>query len=475
MGIRKTKIVCTLGPATGTDKVLEQMFRAGMNVGRLNFSHGTHEMHCAMAERFRRVRDRLGIPAALLLDTKGPEIRLKNFKNGRITLACGDRFVMTSREVEGSEHEVTVTFAPLASQMKPGMTILADDGKVAFRVTDTTDTDVICEVTSGGALSDHKSINIPNVHIDMPYISEADRSDLIFGTELGVDYVAASFVRCREDVEQVRTLLREHGGERIRIISKIENMEGVRNFDGILEASDGIMVARGDMGVEVPFEQLPGIQKMMIGKCCGSGKPAITATQMLESMIHSSMPTRAEISDVANAVFDGTSAVMLSGESAMGDHPALVISTMAKIAEQAEQDASRIHAPGTKVHFQSSADDITNAVSDAAVILAKDIGAGAVIAVTYGGTTARRVSKFRPAQRIIGVTPDEKTYHQLSLSWGVCPVLGQPQTDTDSLFAHAVHCARAAGLVKSGERVVITAGVPLQESGNTNILKVQVV
>lgn len=475
MTYRKTKIVCTLGPATADERVLEEMFRAGMNVGRLNFSHGTHETHREMIERFRRVRDRVGVPAAVMLDTKGPEIRLKNFKNGKVRLEEGAEFILTSREVEGTEKEVSITFAPLAEQLKPGMTILADDGKVSFFVKKTNMTDVICEVTVGGELSNHKSINIPNVPIDMPYINNADAADLIFGAEMDVDYVAASFVRRREDVEEVRALLAKHGGSHIRIISKIENMEGVRNFDEILKASDGIMVARGDMGVEVPFEQLPGIQKTMIRKCCGSGKPVITATQMLESMIHASMPTRAEISDVANAVFDGTSAVMLSGESAMGDHPALVIRTMARIAERAEKDAFRIHAPGTAVNFDTDMADITNAVSDAAVILARDIGARAIIAVTYTGTTARRVSKYRPEQRIVAVTPDSKTYHQLALSWGVFPVMSQMQDDTDSLFSHAVECAESAGLATYGDRVVITAGVPLREAGTTNILKVQIV
>ena len=323
--MRKTKIVCTLGPACAEESVMEAMLKNGMNVARFNFSHGTHEYHTKMMDMFRRVRDRLRLPAAIMLDTKGPEIRLRDFENGKITLKKGGDFTLTTREVIGNETIASITYADLPRQLSAGIRLLLDDGKVELKVKETTETDIVCRVEIGGALSNHKSINIPNFHIDMPYLSEQDESDLIFGIEQSVDFVAASFVRCKEDVIILRKFLDYHGGHNIKIISKIENIEGIQNFDAILKHSDGIMVARGDMGVEVEFERLPGIQKRFIRKCYRSGKMVITATQMLESMIHSATPTRAEITDVANAVFDGTSAVMLSGETAAGDHPALVV------------------------------------------------------------------------------------------------------------------------------------------------------
>lgn len=472
--MRKTKIVCTMGPACGSEQVMEQMLANGMNIARFNFSHGTHEYHREMMQMFRRVRDKMHLPAAVLLDTKGPEIRLGSFEKGKITLKKGDSFLLTVKEQVGNEHAASISYPGLPRQLHAGVRLLLDDGKVAMTVTDVTDTEIRCCVDIGGVLSDRKSLNIPNFPIDMDYISKQDEEDLIFGIEQDVDFVAASFVRRKEDVIALRKFLDYHGGHRIKIISKIENIEGVNHFDDILRHSDGIMVARGDMGVEVEFERLPGLQKRFIRKCYQSGKMVITATQMLESMIHASTPTRAEITDVANAVFDGTSAVMLSGETAAGDHPALVVKVMARIAEQAEQDAFDMDVY-RGIPYDIDILDMTNAICDAAVTTARDVHAEAIIAVTKSGLTARRVSKFRPAQPIIAATPEMKTFHQLSLSWGVFPVLALNQNDTDHLFVHAIDCAKQIDLVSAGNTVVITAGVPLRQAGTTNLLKVQVV
>lgn len=472
--MRKTKIVCTLGPACMKAEVMEEMLKNGMNVARFNFSHGDHEYHKEMMDTFRRVRDKLCVPAAIMLDTKGPEIRLRNFENGKVTLKKGASFTLTTEDIIGNEQIASISFADLPKQLTPGTRLLLDDGKIAMTVKDCTEREIHCRVDVGGALSNHKSINIPNFHIEMPYLSAQDEKDLIFGIEQNVDFVAASFVRCKEDVILLRKFLDYHGGHSIRIISKIENIEGVNNCDEILKYSDGLMVARGDMGVEVAFERLPGIQKRFIRKCYQSGKMVITATQMLESMIHSATPTRAEITDVANAVFDGTSAVMLSGETAAGDHPALVVRVMAQIAEQAEKDAFDMDIY-RGIKYESDTTDVTNAICDAAATTAKDVYAKAIIAVTKSGLTARRVSKFRPAQMIIAATPEQKTFHQLSLSWGVVPVLALNQNSTDDLFVHAIDCAKQFDLVASGDKVVITAGVPLNLEGTTNLLKVQIV
>ena len=354
------------------------------------------------------------------------------------------------------------------------MRIVLDDGRIALTVTDVNETDIICRVDVGGVLSNRKGLNIPYFHIDMPYISKQDEQDLIFGIEHDVDFVAASFVRCKEDVIALRKFLNYHGGHKIKVISKIENIEGINNFDEILKHSDGIMVARGDMGVEVEFERLPGLQKRFIRKCYQSGKMVITATQMLESMIHAKTPTRAEITDVANAVFDGTSAVMLSGETATGDHPELVVQTMARIARQAERDAFEMDVYNG-INFIEEVADVTNAICDAAATTARDVSAKAIIAVTTSGHTARRVSKFRPRQEIVAATPEIKTFHQLALSWGVLPVLALHQDSADKLFTHAIDCAKQVDIVSRGDMVVITAGVPLKLAGTTNLLKVQAV
>lgn len=472
--MRKTKIVCTLGPASNNEATMEAMLKAGMNVARLNFSHGTYEAHTETIALFRAVRDRLKLPAAVMLDTRGPEIRIGTLQGGSAVLQDGQSFTLTTREVTGSDKEATVNYAALPAHVTPGSRILIDDGKIVLTADHCTDTDIVCTVVSGGTLLDHKSVNVPYARLEMPYMSEKDEKDILFGIEQDVDFVAASFVRSRDDVIVLRKFLDYHGGHRIKIIAKIENSEGVENFDAILEQADGIMVARGDMGVEIAFERLPGIQKKFIRKCYEAGKMVITATQMLESMVHSYNPTRAEITDVANAVFDGTSAVMLSGETAMGDHPARVVEVMATIVAQAEQDAFEINAY-RDIHYDNDGHDTTNAVCDAACTMARDMHAAAIIAVTKSGYTARRVSKFRPAETIVAATPETKTFHQLSLSWGVAPVLALYQADPDRLFRHAIDCAVQIDLVAPGDRVVITAGVPLDVSGNTNILKLETV
>ena len=472
--LRKTKIVCTMGPASLDEQVIENMLRSGMNVARFNFSHGTHEYHREGIELFKKVRDKLKMPAAVLLDTKGPEIRIGSFSKGSITLAEGAEFTLSADDADGDENHVSITYKELYKELNVGSRVLIDDGRLELSVKRIEGSDIVCRVVTGGQLSSKKGINLPNLHLNMPYISDRDEQDLRFGIEMDVDFVAASFVRSKEDVIALRKLLNYYGGHRIKIISKIENIEGVENFDEILAHSDGIMVARGDMGVEIEFEKLPGLQKKFIRKCYQSGKMVITATQMLETMIHSLTPTRAEITDVANAVFDGTSAVMLSGETAMGDHPAHVVKVMARIAEQAERDALEM-GKYDGVRYDIDTSDMTNAICDAACTTARDIHAKAIIAVTKSGTTARRVSKFRPSEAIVAATPDKKTYHQLSLSWGVSPVLALDQDDTDSLFLHAIDCARQLDIVSGGDKVVITAGVPLKLSGTTNLLKVQVV
>jgi len=407
-----------------------------------------------------------------MLDTKGPEIRLCNFKDGTVTLETGKSFTLTARDVEGDESRVSITYKELPRQLTAGQRILIDDGRILLTVIELTDTDIVCRIDDGGEISNHKGVNVPNTRLDMPYISKKDEDDLVFAIKHDVDFISASFVRSKEDVIALRKFLDYHGGHKVKIISKIENIEGVNNFDEILKHSDGIMVARGDMGVEIDYEKLPGLQKKFIRKCYQSGKMVITATQMLESMIHNATPTRAEITDVANAVFDGTSAIMLSGETAMGDHPARVVKVMAKIAAQAERDAFEMDVYSGIKHDTEAA-DMANAICDAACTTARDVNAKAIIAVSKSGHTARRVSKFRPKEAIVASTPELKTFHQLSLSWGVYPVLALNQEDEESLFKHAVDCAKQIDIVEKGDRVVIAAGVPT--SGSANMLKVAIV
>ena len=469
--MRKTKIVCTLGPSSSDETTLKNMLLAGMNVARLNFSHGTHEGHRQTIQRFRKVREELGIPAAVLLDTKGPEIRTGNFANGEEILKEGQEFILTTLPVSGTSQRVSVTYKDLPKEVKPGNLVLINDGKIVIKVEKTDDTVVRGTVIHGGKISNHKGINLPNVRLNMQYMSPQDREDILFGIQNDVDYIAASFVRSAGDVEVIRRLLEDNGGSEIKIIAKIESTQGIENFEEILEAADGIMVARGDMGVEVAYEKLPGIQKKFIRRCVQSGKIVITATQMLESMTTSPIPTRAEITDVANAVFDGTTAVMLSGETAAGKYPVEAVATMAKIAMQAETDQPKVPSRNMIWH-EMDAMDVTNAVGHAACTLAKDINAAAIMAITKTGYTARRMSKFRPDIMIIGATPYEKTYHQLSLIWGVTPLMANYRYEIEDLFGHCARKALRAGLIKEGSNIVISAGVPVDVPGNTNIIRV---
>ena len=471
--MRKTKIVCTIGPACRDLTSLKKMVEAGMNVARLNFSHGDHEYHAGTIALLKQVREEMGVPLAIMLDTKGPEVRLRDFEGGSAVLKEGELFVLTTEEVMGTEKKAQQTFAGLPQAVVPGNTILIDDGKIVLTVEGTTDTEVACRVIHGGKVSNHKGINVPNVHLDMPVLGEKDKQDLLFGIEQDVDLVAASFIRCKRDVVEIRKFLNYNGAHTTKIISKIENREGIDNFDEILEVSDGIMVARGDMGVEIEYSRLPGIQKRIIRQCYRAGKMVITATQMLESMIQNPSPTRAELSDVANAVFDGTSAVMLSGETAAGQYPVNAVAAMASIAEQAEEDLNAIR-PNQMETFDNLA-DITNAVCDAACSAAKDLNAKAIITVSKSGQTARNISKFRPSQPIICATPEAKSFHQLALSWGVYPVIARYQKDYDTLMVHAVDCAKQIDMVEKGDVAVVVAGVPLGFTGNTNLIKIEVI
>lgn len=473
--MRKTKIICTMGPATDDDKVLRSLMLAGMDVARLNFSHGTHEEALGRIDRIKRIREELDLPVAILLDTKGPEIRLKHFKNGKVTLKTGEKFTLYTDDVEGDETQVSITYKDLPKDIHVGTSLLIDDGLIALEAISVKPDRIVCEVKAGGEISNSKGVNVPNVSLSMPYMSERDKSDLLFGIAQDVDFVAASFVRSQEDVLEVRKLLDQNGGSDIRIISKIENAEGVDNIDAILKVSNGVMVARGDMGVEIAFEQLPMIQKQIIKKTYRAGKVVITATQMLESMIRNPRPTRAEVTDVANAIYDGTSAIMLSGETAIGKHPIEAVKAMSTIAERTEQDIDYAKRLRNMDLPDEKWMDVTNALSHATCTTAHDLHAAAIIALTYSGGTAHMVSKFRPACPIIAPTVSPKARRQLNLSWGVLPVLSQKRENTDELFDHAVDCARQTKLVQNGDLVVITGGAPMGISGTTNIMKVQLV
>ncbi len=468
--MRKTKIICTLGPATEDDEILRELMTEGMNVARFNFSHGDHAQHKRNMERVVKLREELGLPVATLLDTKGPEIRVKNFANDKIELVSGQNFTLTTDEVEGDENRVSITYKNLINDVKVGNTILIDDGLIEMTIDELTDTDIICRVVNGGSVSNHKGVNVPRVNLSMPYISDTDRADIIFGIENDFDFIAASFVRTADDVLEIRKILDEYGCYDIRIISKIESMQGVDNIDEIIEASDGIMVARGDMGVEIPLEEVPVIQKMIIKKVLNAGKLVITATQMLDSMMKNPRPTRAEATDVANAIYDGTSAIMLSGETAAGKYPVESLRTMIKIAERAENDIDYVKRFFNRDRVQNP--DITSAISHATCTTAIDLEASAIVTVTKSGQTARMISKYRPKCPIIGCTPVEKVSRQLNLSWGVTPIVIPEENNTDDLFKHSVDAAKEAQYVNDGEVVVITAGVPLGVAGTTNLIKV---
>lgn len=472
--MRKTKIICTMGPASDDDTVLRNLMLAGMDVARINFSHGTHEEALEKMERIKRIREELDLPVAILLDTKGPEIRLKQFKGGKAFLKAGDQFTLHTDDVEGDDTKVSITYKNLPKEIKAGTKLLIDDGLIELEAVSVKGTKIICEVKSGGPVSDSKGVNVPNVSLKMPYMSQKDIDDILFGIEQDVDFVAASFVRTQEDVLEIRKLLDKNGGKNIRIIAKIENSEGVENIDEILKASNGVMVARGDMGVEIPLELLPVIQKRIIKKTYRAGKVVITATQMLDSMIRNPRPTRAEVTDVANAIYDGTSAIMLSGETAIGKYPVEAVKTMSGIAERTERDID-YKKRLKNMEFDLENMDVTNALSHATCTTAHDLDASAVIALTYSGGTAHMVSKFRPACPIIAPTVSEKVRRQLNLSWGVVPIMSQKRDNTDELFDHAVECALQAHLVQNGDLVVLTGGAPMGMSGTTNIMKVHLV
>ena len=471
--MRKTKIVCTIGPATDNDGIMRQLMKAGMNVARFNFSHGDHATHKRRFEQISKLRDELSLPIATLLDTKGPEIRLKQFKDHKpVEIKDGDLFTLTINDVEGTKDICSISFPKFPKDISVGTSILINDGVIELVSEKITATDVVCRVIHGGILSDNKGINVPGVNLSMPYISDADMNDLAFGAKMGFDFIAASFVRSAADINYLRKFTQSLGWQDPRIIAKIENAEGVENIDEILDAADGIMIARGDMGVEIPFEKIPAIQKELIKKGYRAGKQVITATQMLESMIHAPRPTRAEITDVANAIYDGTSAIMLSGETA-GEFPVETVKTMALIAETTEKD---INYKARFEKFESRTDgSITDAISHATVTTAHDLNASAIITVTKTGKTARMISKYRPNCPIIGFTTDERACRQLNMSWGVLPGMVDEKTNTDDLIQHAVNQAMHYGYIKHGDLVVLTAGVPLGISGTTNLLKVQVV
>lgn len=467
--MRKTKIICTLGPSTDKGDVLRDLISNGMNVARFNFSHGSYEEHGGRLAKLKALREELGKPVAALLDTKGPEIRLKEFKNGVEMLEAGQTFTLTTREVEGTKEICSVTYKDLPQDVQPGGTIMLDDGLIMLHIEQVTDTDIICTVLNSGKIKTKKGVNVPGVHLSMPYLSQKDREDIIFGVQNGFDFIAASFVRTAQDVYDIRNLLNEYDSN-IRIIAKIENREGVNNIDSILSAADAVMVARGDLGVEIDFTELPGIQKDIIDRSFSFGKPIVTATQMLDSMMVNPRPTRAEISDVANAIYDGTSAIMLSGETAAGDYPVEALKTMSAIAERTENEEH--YRPQRHAEIQISVSDAT---AHAACLTAKDVNAAAIVTVSESGNTARLLSKYRPKQPIIACVMDEQVQRQLSLSWGITSLLMGPAHSTDELIEMSTALAEKNGYLHNGELTVVTAGVPVGVSGTTNMIKIHMV
>ncbi|MCI8847939.1 MAG: pyruvate kinase [Oscillibacter sp.] len=471
--MRKTKIICTLGPAVDTPELIAALLSGGMNAARFNFSHGSHPEHLERLNRLKAVRDSMGVPVATILDTKGPEIRIKTFEEKSITLEAGDTFTLTAEDIVGNQSKVAVTYPKLYEEVEAGQIILIDDGLVAIRVEQIKGQEIVCAVENGGTLSANKSINIPGVHISLPALTEKDIADIRFGVENDFDFIAASFVRRAADVEAVRDVLHQCGGDEVKIIAKIENQEGVDNIDDILAAADGIMVARGDLGVEIPASRVPVLQKQMIRKGLQAGKPVITATQMLDSMMRNPRPTRAEVSDVANAVFDGTSCVMLSGETAGGKYPVEALSAMVEIVTEAENSIDYWR------QFQKQrvvpASNINDAITHTCCLTAKDLNATAIIAATNSGRTARSICRFRPACPVAALTMHEKVRRQLAICWGVIPFLTGEVTSTDRIFSLSADVAVKEGLVQPGDTVVITAGVPLGRSGSTNLIKAQVI
>lgn len=471
--MRKTKIVCTLGPATDDPAVLRELMLSGMDVARMNMSHQDHGVHRGRIEMVRQLREELDLPIAILIDTKGPEIRLGTFQEKRVELTTGQTFTLTTEPVEGTAQIASISYAGLPQDVQPGGHILIDDGLIDLQVQHTTATTIQCLVVNGGFLSANKGVNVPDVKLSMPFMSDRDRDDIAFACEMEADFIAASFTRRAEDILLLREELERHNNHQVRIIAKIENGEGVANLDDIIKVSDGLMVARGDMGVEIPMEEIPGIQKLMIKKGYTAGLQVITATQMLDSMIKHPRPTRAEVTDVANAIYDGTSAIMLSGETAAGDYPIEAVRTMARIAERTEQNID--YRKRFSARDMREAPNVTNAISHATVTTAHDLGAAAILTVTKSGATARMISKFRPAYPIICCTTSAVARRQMNLSWGVLPLLAEEKDNMDELFDHAVDCAVRAGYLSNGDLVVITAGAPLGVSGTTNLLKVHLV
>ena len=467
--MRKTKIICTLGPSTDKGDVLRDLIANGMNVARFNFSHGSHEEHLGRLEKLKALREELGKPVAALLDTKGPEIRLKDFKNGVENLVAGQTFTLTTRDVEGTNEICSITYKDLPMDVEPNGTIMLDDGLIMLRIEKVTDTDIICTVLNSGKIKTKKGVNVPGVHLSMPYLSQKDREDIIFGVQNGFDFIAASFVRTAQDVYDIRNLLNQYDSN-IRIIAKIENREGVNNIDSILAAADAVMVARGDLGVEIDFTELPGIQKDIIDRSFSFGKPIVTATQMLDSMMVNPRPTRAEISDVANAIYDGTSAIMLSGETAAGDYPVEALKTMSAIAERTENEEH--YRAQRHAEIQISVSDAT---AHAACLTAKDVNAAAIVTVSESGNTARLLSKYRPQQPIIACVMREQVQRQLSLSWGITSLLMGPAHSTDELIEMSTALAQKNGYLHNGELAVVTAGVPVGVSGTTNMIKIHMV
>lgn len=471
--MRKTKIICTLGPATDDENVLRKLILSGMDVARINMSHGTHEDQKVRIDAVKKIREELDLPIAILLDTKGPEIRTGNFSCGTVTLESGQEFILTVNDVDGDSSRCSVTFKSLPQELEVGSKILIDDGLIELRVKECTETDVVCKVINGGTVSSHKGINIPDVKLSLPFISEQDKKDIAFGVEQDIDFIAASFTRSANDIMLLRKELKKLGCDNVRICAKIENHEGIDNIDDIIRVSDSIMVARGDLGVEIPLEEIPILQKKIIQKVYEAGKQAITATQMLDSMIKNPRPTRAESTDVANAIYDGTSAIMLSGETAAGKYPVEAVKTMAKIAIATEHDINYIEK--FRKRDIPERPDVTSAISHATCTTAHDLGAAAILTVSKTGQTARMISKYRPECPIICGTTNPKVRRQMNLSWAVTPIIVDEKDNTDELFEHVVQVAESRGLVKSGDLTVITAGVPLGVSGTTNLLKVHLV
>lgn len=470
--MRRTKIVCTLGPSTDKEDVLRNLMKNGMNVARMNFSHGTHEEQKARLDMIKKLREELNLPVAALLDTKGPEIRIGDVEGGKLELKPGQEFTLTTEEMLGTEKKVTITYKELYKDVEPGDSILIDDGLIGMEVVRIDESDIVCRVKNGGFISNHKGVNVPGVELNMPFVSPKDLADIVFAVEQDYDFIAASFTRTAEDIMEIRKILQGHGGEKIHIIAKLENKQGVKNCEDILRVADGIMIARGDMGVEIPLEEVPVIQKELIRKAMHMGKPVITATQMLDSMMKNPRPTRAETSDVANAIYQGTSAIMLSGETAAGAYPIEAVQTMAKIAERTEQDID--YSREFKPRKLAEAPDVTSAISHATCTTAADLKAAAIVAVSKSGRTVSRIAKYLPVCPIIGCTTDERVYRQLNLLWGVTPVVMKEANTADELFDHAVELAEQKGLIARGELVVIAAGVPVGLSGTTNMMKVQI-